>query len=95
MKKIDVFKEFTAEERMTRVGGEKLRLMILKIHPVALEFAGRPIASVSFLDEGIAKLILEGWTAKDVEARLKFDRIHPRDLQIVRDLIKERSKSKT
>ena len=95
MKKVDVFKEFTAEERMTRIGGEKLRNLILKSYPVTLEFDGRAIASVSFLDKGIAKLILEGWSEKEIDARLKYDRIHPRDLGIVKDLIKERLRSKT
>lgn len=95
MKKINVFKEFTAEDRMTRIGGEKLRALIVDGYPVVLEFGGRPIASVSFLDEAIAKLVLEGWTEKDIKTRVKLDRIHARDLDIIQDLVKERIKVKS
>ena len=47
---IDIEKDFTPEERMTREGGEKLRSMILdSTHPISIDFHLKPIASVSFL----------------------------------------------
>lgn len=91
MKSLNVFDEFTAEERMTRIGGEKLRNKILEGY-LEIDFNHRPVASVSFLDEGIAKLILEGWTPQEMQTRLKIKNIHARDMNILKDLIEERSK---
>jgi hypothetical protein len=90
MKKIDLIHDFTSEEKMTRIGGERLRKMILEETPVELVFSSRPIASVSFLDEGIAKLIFEGWTIEDLKVKLVLTGIHPRDKKILDELIKER-----
>ncbi len=94
MKAIDIQKEFTAEERMTRVGGERLRALILSASQVELCFSGKPIASVSFLDEGLAKLALEGWVLSDFQVKLQIKEMHPRDKKILDDLIQERLKRK-
>lgn len=80
---------FSAEEKMTRVGGEKLRKMILSLPlPVTLKFGSKPIASVSFLDEGLAKLIQEGWTKEKISTEIQLQNIHPRDLDLLKDLIR-------
>lgn len=96
MKEIAIFNVFTAEERMTRIGGERLRVLILKEtdggEKIALQFAGKAIASVSFLDEGLAKLLLEGWSMKQYQARVQLIDIHPRDKKILDDLLRERAK---
>jgi hypothetical protein len=82
-------REFTGEEKMTRVGGERLRKLILAAKkPVKIAFHGKAIASVSFLDEGLAKLIQEGWSKKQMQEDLELDQIHPRDLQLLEDLIR-------
>ena len=95
MKKIDVQK-ISPEDRMTREGGEKLRKMILDSSlPLVLEFHSKAIASVSFLDEGIAKLILEGWSKEKIETHLKLSHIHPRDLSLIQDLIQARLKGES
>ena len=90
MKKIYIFSEFTAEERMTRIGGERLRHLILKEAPVSLFFESKPIASVSFFDEGIAKLILEGWSKEVIHEKVSLHEIHPRDQAVLDQLIKSR-----
>jgi aromatic ring-cleaving dioxygenase len=81
--------DFTAEEKMTRVGGERLRKLILtKKKPIKIEFHGKAIASVSFLDEGLAKLVQEGWTKKQIQEELTLHQIHSRDLKLLEDLIR-------
>jgi hypothetical protein len=90
MKTIDLWKSFSAEERMTRDGGAKLREMILKMGPVKLQFHGKPIASVSFFDEGIAKLGEDGWTRTQIFKDIQLDQIHPRDKKILEELVRER-----
>lgn len=94
MKTIDLFKVFSAEERMTREGGEKLRELILLHSKVKLQFHGKPIASVSFFDESIAKLAENGWDSRKIFESVLFADIHPRDLEIVNQLVKERTKTK-
>lgn len=94
---IDLFKDFTAEERMTRVGGEKLRKKILsfsKDSRISIQAHHKPIASVSFWDEGIAKLILEGWTSDDIQRRLQFKEIHSGDQKIIDRLVEDRESGK-
>ena len=93
---INVFTAFTAEERMTREGGEKLRKQILALwgahqNPIVLEFQNKPVASVSFWDEGIAKLLEEGWSEADLGKRIQFMGLYPRDREIVYKLVKARA----
>ncbi len=94
IKKIDIKKDFTAEERMTRDGGEKLRTMILTNQDsVSIDFHHKPIASVSFWDESIAKLLLFGWSVEEIRKKIEFKNIHHRDEPIIEKLLKARSKS--
>jgi len=89
---IDIQKDFTGEERMTREGGEKLRNLILAgPHPITIDFHKKPIASVSFWDESIAKLLLSGWNKIDIESKIKFKNIHYLDKPIIDKLIMARS----
>ena len=96
--KINVIKEYSKEERMTREGGEKLREQILsasKNHAVVeLNFSKTPVASVSFWDESLAKLLLEGWTIKDIQNKIKLVDVHPRDVEILDKLIQARKATK-
>ena len=87
MKTIDLWKTFTAEERMTREGGGKLRDLILDQNQVKLLFHGKAIASVSFFDESIAKLAENGWSTQRIFKEIEFNQIHPRDLAILKDLV--------
>lgn len=90
---IDILTDFTGEERMTREGGEKLRKRILQsTYPVTINFHSKPIASVSFWDESIAKLLLEGWAVTDIHEKIEFKNIHRRDEPIIQKLIEARSR---
>ena len=93
---IPVIQLFTAEERMTRDGGEKLRLSInehLKIqNKILLDFENVPIASVSFWDEGIAKLLLKDLSLEELKARVIFKNLLPRDQEVIEQLCKARLK---
>ncbi|GEM_PF-632299 len=68
MKKI-IIKDLFPHDWVTREAGEKLRLMIINAlvekKKLEVDFSGMRIASVSFFDEGLAKLKLEklplGW----------------------------------
>jgi hypothetical protein len=96
MKKImiDILKELTGEERITREGGEKLRNRILAgPHPVTVDFQDKPIASVSFWDESIAKLVLQGWSEVDIKKNVVLKNVHPRDVEVLQKLIEARSKT--
>jgi hypothetical protein len=89
---IMVFKTFSAEDRLTREGGEKLRLLILerlkKFDSITLDLSEKPIASVSFWDEGIAKLLQNGLKLRDLKEKIIFKNILARDLEIIDRLIK-------
>lgn len=88
-------KEFSAEDLMTREGGEKLRHLILSQQkfPILIDLKSKPIASVSFWDEGIAKLILEGWSKQKIASDIEFKDLHPRDQEIINKLTQERAKN--
>ena len=89
---INIEKDFTPEERMTREGGEKLRSMILdSTHPISIDFHLKPIASVSFWDESIAKLLLHGWSKNEIKEKIVFKNIHHRDEPIIEKLLIARS----
>jgi len=93
---ISIPDEFSKEDRMTRDGGERLRHLILeraRQHElIELDFKKIPIASVSFWDEGVAKLLVEGWTQDELRERLRLVNAHPRDLEILERLISSRKK---
>jgi hypothetical protein len=88
---IDIESLLSGEERITREGGEKLRKQILRsTPPVSIDFKHKAIASVSFWDESIAKLLLEGWTEAQVAKNVVLTNVHPRDLEIIHKLIQAR-----
>jgi len=93
---INIPEEFSKEDRMTRDGGEKLRYLILDLaqqnEVIELDFKKIPIASVSFWDEGVAKLLMEGWTQDELRERVRLVNVHPRDLEVLERLIGSRKK---
>ena len=92
---VEVIKKFSAEERLTREGGEKLRLFVLELlkkhEVITLDLQKKPIASVSFWDEGIAKLLDEGLTPTELKNRIKFKNILPRDLEVIERVVQGRT----
>ncbi len=92
---VEVIKKFSAEDRLTREGGEKLRLLIMELlkkhEVVTLDLQKKPIASVSFWDEGIAKLLDEGITPVELKNRVKFKNLLPRDLEVIERVVQARS----
>ena len=94
--KIDVINAFTAEERLTREGGEKLRFLIQENlkngNKITLDFKETPIASVSFWDEGIAKLITKELNFEEIKKRVTFKNVLKRDWEVLEMVCKGRSK---
>jgi hypothetical protein len=93
---IDPFQTLSDEERLTREGGEKLRLMIIDLlrdhSSVILDFKSRPIASVSFWDEGIAKLLQNGFTEKDLKEKINLKNVISRDHEVIQRVCEARKK---
>lgn len=72
------------QDHTSREAGEKLRLLILESREcITIDFSEVVIASASFFDEGIAKLIDESWTKKDFEKKIVLKNIFRRDLQLL------------
>lgn len=71
------------DDYITRVAGEKLRNMILKSvsenKKVELDFTDLMVASTSFFDEAIAKLVDHGWNRDKFNERVHFKNLHPKD----------------
>jgi hypothetical protein len=82
------------DDFITRVAGERLRHEILrsteKGEALELDFSDLKVGSVSFFDESIAKLILEGWTKKDLEARVTFRGLYPLDRKVLESAMEYR-----
>ena len=86
---IKLKKEF-GEDFISRAAGERLRKIIVVANKkVTVDFEKQIIASVSFLDEAFAKLILEGWSHEQIEKTITFKNIHSKDLELIRKLIKD------
>lgn len=89
---IKIFSEFS-KDYITREAGERLRVMILehsKKGMVTLDFENRKVASVSFFDESIGKLSVEGWKLTDLSKHLRYEHFHPLDKQILDRVIQDR-----
>lgn len=90
-----IIKDEFKDDWVTRVAGERLRHRILEIlkkeNSIELDFTGKMIASTSFFDEGIAKLRFEGMSVQDIDHKINFIGLHPRDKAIMDDMIKKRS----
>jgi hypothetical protein len=82
---ISIKNDFPADYT-TRAAGEKLRKQILEANtPLTIDFTDIVIASASFFDEGMAKLIDEGWVKADLERDLVLKNIFRRDLKLLID----------
>lgn len=92
MTRIDIKKEF-AQDWISREAGERLRHLILQAtkegKTVEIDFSGLIIASTSFLDEGLAKLIEEGWSTEEITSRVHCKNLHPRDREVLNKLIEK------
>ncbi len=86
MKTINIKKLFS-DDYISRVAGEKLRHLIVgsfqNREPVCLDFSGVVVASTSFFDEGIAKLVLEGWDGDRFKKWVHFEGMNPRDQKVM------------
>jgi len=93
MTKISLKKEFGADY-ITRAAGERLRTRILEAYKkkesVEIDFSGLTIGSTSFFDEGIAKLVDEGWDTKTIEKTLTFKGLHRLDREVLIQVCKYR-----
>lgn len=93
MKTIRIKKEFQ-QDYISREAGERLRIMILRAAKegkrAEIDFEHLKIASTSFLDEGLAKLVLEGWVKKDFDSRLELKNMDPKDRLVLEKLCLDR-----
>lgn len=75
------------DDYITRAAGERLRNMILKSisenKKVELDFTDLMIASTSFFDEAIAKLIDHGWNRDQLIENILFKNLHPKDKMVM------------
>jgi hypothetical protein len=86
-------KEIFKDDYLTRVAGEKLRNIILenfkKNIKTRLDFSDLIIASVSFFDEGIAKLKKqEKWTIEKINGFVILKNINKNDNKVLQGLLK-------
>ncbi len=86
-------KEF-GKDTITREAGERLRQLILEAEKkgktIEIDFSGMTIASTSFFDESIAKLVTEGWDKKRFEKTVRLKGLNPRDQKLLEDLCQYR-----
>ena len=90
MTRIEVKAEL-GNEVVTREHGRKMRTLLEKAlarAPVTIDFAGMQISSVSFFDESFG--VLAGKYGEDLLAKMKFERIDPFDLALLRDIVSSR-----
>lgn len=85
-------KENFSNDYTTREAGERLRKMIVSSkEKVTLDFNGIKIASSSFFDEGIAKLLTnEGWNQQKFETMLTVINIYKMDEELLALVCKDR-----
>lgn len=87
MKRIIIREDFK-EDCISRTAGEKLRHLVLEAYhnkqSICLDFSGVVIASTSFFDEGIAKLVLEGWDARQLREVVHFEGMNPHDQKVMK-----------
>lgn len=91
--KISIKKDFR-DDAVTREAGEKLRKRIIDSlragARLELDFSECLIASTSFFDEGIAKLVDEGIQPDMIVRSLTITHLHPRDRELLEVLCKRR-----
>lgn len=92
--KIPILKTFS-QDYISRQAGERLRKMILpalqKDEPLQLDFTGLIVGSVSFFDEGIAKLISFDIQEEKFRQLVQLIDMHPKDYQLLQSLCQKRS----
>lgn len=79
---------------VTREHGQKLRGLIekaLSVAPVIVDFEGMQITSVSFFDESFGVLAKQ-YGEELLLNKVKFERIDPFDLALVRDIVSSRGR---
>lgn len=81
--------------RVSRKDGERLRAKIEELwsaeEPLDLDFENVRIASVSFLDEGIAVLALR-YSLDEIKRRLRVTNIRPFDRRLLNELLIARAR---
>jgi len=71
----------------TREAGEKLRKIIVQANEkIELDFTNIKVASASFFDEGIAKLVQEGWSSEKIKEMISFENIFNRDMELLKSV---------
>ena len=88
--RVVIKKEFK-EDFVTRQAGEQLRIMIIKAfndkQKIEVDFSDAQVASLSFMDEAFAKLLLEGWKKEDISQRISFVNLDPMDKAVLDKMI--------
>lgn len=88
--KINIKKEFP-NDYISREAGERLRKMILNNEgPHELDFSDLKVASISFFDESIAKLVESGWTSESVKQNLIFKNLYGFDEKLLKQVCQAR-----
>jgi len=92
-KSINISIEFK-KDYISREAGERLRNIILEAKKeqtvLTLDFQGIIIASTSFFDEGIAKLVDENWNKKTLNQYVTFKDLNPHDKKVLNTVCKYR-----
>lgn len=86
------------ESRVFRVDGERLRAAIESAwsseSPVELDFDNELIASISFLDEGVATLFVD-YDAEAIRERLRITNLTASDRKMLNELVAKRRGQRT
>jgi len=81
-------KESFSDDFTSREAGEKLRNLILNSKTkVIIDFQNLQIASASFFDEGLAKLVEHGWGDKDFREKMELQNIFHKDLALFHKIL--------
>ncbi len=85
-----LIKEFFKDDYISRQAGEKLRLMIIdaimKKNKLVLDFDGLIVASTSFFDEGIAKLVDEKVNVEDFLDYIILKDLNKNDFKVLKQV---------
>lgn len=91
-----IIKDEFKDDYITRKAGERLRNLIIAADAdnelIELDFSNLLIASASFFDEGIAKLLEHGWTKEKIGKIISLKKIHTKDQMTLNEMLKYRSK---
>ncbi len=89
--------EICSNNKVTREDGKKIRNLIQnnweKENSFTIDFGKLLIASVSFIDEAFGKLINE-YPVQELKGKLKFQNMLKYDRDLLRDILRSRSKQK-